>query len=478
MAFLFGGLHLLPLALTKPGEIKMKNTTKKELTTSTVQNLQLLELKPDELIPWASNPRTHSDQQIEQLASSIREFGFTAPVLTDEDYNVLAGHARIKAAEKAGLGAVPVRVISGLTDTQKRAYVIADNRISLDAEWDLEILQSEFELILNEEYDYELTGFTMPEIDSVLEYAPSDQPVTDKKDPSDLSEEDHEIEKVTRRGDLWLLGKKHRILCGNALEEDPYKQLMNDELAEMIFTDPPYNVKTGGHIRVDDKGHKDFMMAAGEMSEKEFADFLYKSLKQIHDHSQDGSICYACMDWRHIPELLNAANKVYGRPKQMCVWSKNNGGMGTFYRSQHELIFLFKKGEATHINNFGLGENGRYRTNVWNYAGVNTFKKNREEELDMHPTVKPVEMVADAILDCSNRKGIILDPFLGSGTTIIAAEKTGRRGFGMDLDPEFVDVSIKRWKRLYPDIPIIHQETGQSYNQIATKRTKKEKKHV
>jgi DNA modification methylase len=238
----------------------------------------------------------------------------------------------------------------------------------------------------------------------------------------------------------------------------------------MVFTDPPYNVKIDGHVcGLGSVHHKPFEMAAGEMSESEFTRFLATSMALMARYSVDGAIHDICMDWRHMGELLAAAEGNYSDQKNLCVWNKTNAGMGAFYRSKHELVFVFKVGTASHINNFGLGGGGRYRTNVWDYAGVNTFKPGRMDELSMHPTVKPLPLIIDALKDCSTRRGIVLDPFVGSGTTLLAAEKTGRIGRCIELDPYYVDTAIGRWQALTGK-PAVHVESGLSFDELAAQR--------
>nr|WP_315459137.1 site-specific DNA-methyltransferase [uncultured Sphingorhabdus sp.] len=395
-----------------------------------------------ELKPHDKNARTHSKRQIEQIAKSIKRFGFVNPVLLDKDGNILAGHGRIEAAKAIGLASVPTLDIGAMSDAERRAYIVADNRLAELAGWDSELLVLELEAILEAMPDFDIgaIGFDDGELDALLSAG------------EDAAEEDQipEVEAgkraVTKPGDIWQLGN-HRIMCGDARDWAALDQLMNGEVAQMIFTDPPYNVKVDGHIcGMGSVKHREFAMASGEMSKAEFTGFLGDVLTNLARVSSDGSIHYVCMDWRHIGELLEAGEKAYAELKNLVVWNKDNGGMGTFYRSKHELVFVFKNGTAAHINNFGLGEKGRYRTNVWDYAGVNSLKKGRDEELAMHPTVKPVAMVADAIRDCSNRNGSVLDVFSGSGTTIIAAERTGRRCYAMELDPLYVDVAIRRWQ--------------------------------
>ena len=395
-----------------------------------------------ELAPHDKNPRTHSKRQIEQIAKSIKRFGFVNPVLLDKDGNILAGHSRIEGAKSLGLESVPTLDIGSMSDAERRAYIVADNRLAELAGWDSELLGLKMEAILEAMPDFDVgaIGFDDGELDALLAVG---------EDPAE-SDQIPEIAPgkpaVARLGDIWELGN-HRIMCGDARDRSALDLLMNGEVAQMIFTDPPYNVKVDGHICGSGSvKHREFAMASGEMSKGEFTAFLDEVLTNMARVSSDGSIHYVCMDWRHIGELLDAGENAYSELKNLVVWNKDNGGMGTFYRSKHELVFVFKNGTAAHINNFGLGEKGRYRTNVWDYAGVNSLKKGRDEELAMHPTVKPVAMVADAIRDCSSRSGPVLDAFSGSGTTIIAAERTGRRCYAMELDPLYVDVAIRRWQ--------------------------------
>jgi DNA modification methylase len=388
------------------------------------------------------NPRTHSRKQIRQIAGSIETFGFTNPVLIDEKGGIIAGHGRVAAAKLLGMNEVPTVRLAEMSEAQKRAYIIADNKLAENAGWDRELLALELQYIteLDPEFDLTLTGFEMAEIDLVLD-GDGNNTASDA-----LPEIDPSAPVVSRPGDLWQLGP-HRLLCGDARSGASHTALLGGERARMIFTDPPFNVPIGGHVSGLGKiKHDEFVMASGEMSAAEFVAFLGTVLGQLATHSTDGSLHFVCMDWRHAFELLSAARPVYAEFKNLCIWNKDNGGMGSLYRSKHELVFLFKNGTAPHINNVALGRHGRYRTNVWDYAGVNTLKRGRQAELTMHPTVKPVALVADAIKDCSNRGDIILDAFAGSGTTIIAAEETGRRGYALELDPRYVDVAVRRWQ--------------------------------
>jgi DNA modification methylase len=395
------------------------------------------------LRPWARNARTHSKKQIRQVADSIRTFGFTSPVLIDAEHTILAGHCRVQAAKLLCMATVPCIRIETMTPAEKRAYVLADNKLALNAGWDEDLLAEELQALLADDlgFDIGITGFSIPEIDGLIEGLTPEEP----GDPEDdwLPEPGPPR---CRLGDVWQLGP-HRLICGDALGPDVVGQLMDGETARMVFTDPPYNVKIDGHVGGSGRiKHREFAMASGEMSTDEFTAFLRTSFRNLANACIDGAIVYICMDWRHMQEVLDAADGVFAELKNLIVWVKDNGGMGTFYRSRHELIFAFKVGAAPHVNSFELGQHGRYRTNVWQYRGVNTLKAGRMAELELHPTVKPVQMIADAIRDVSGRGEIVLDLFGGSGSTLIAAEKTGRRAHLCELDPVYCDRIIRRWE--------------------------------
>jgi DNA modification methylase len=425
----------------------------------------LIDRPPGDLKPWPGNPRTHNDKQLAKLKTSIQKFGFTAPVLVDEAGFILSGNGRVQAAKALELPTIPTRIITGLSEAKKRAYVIADNKLAQLAGWDATLLKGELELLIAENFDIETTGFSTAEIDILFDGA--EEP--SGSDPNDLQPDDIPAEVVSRQGDLWRLGS-HSLLCGDALNPDNYKTIMQGALAQMVISDPPYNVPIDGHVCGSGKIHHDeFKMASGEMTAGEFTAFLNTAFYHTHASSQDGAVHFYFMDWRHTLEIQKAAHPLFGSPLQLCVWVKDNAGMGTFYRSQHELVFVFKKGEASHINNFELGQHGRYRTNVWAYAGVNTFKAKGYELLNLHPTVKPVSLIADALRDCSHRQGIILDPFAGSGTILIAAERTGRQARAIELDPQYVDVGVMRWQRVTGKQAVL-DATGQTWDQVRASR--------
>ena len=396
-----------------------------------------------DLKPWARNARTHSRKQVRQIADSIEAFGFTNPVLIDEDRTILAGHGRVAAAELLGMKTVPCLRLDYMTEAEKRAYVLADNKLALNAGWDDDLLVAELGALISEDLDFDIgvTGFSIPEIDALMDTVAPEEP----GDPADEDVPDAVPARV-QPGDVWQLGQ-HRLICGDARDPQVLDALMEGEAARMIFADPPYNVPIDGHV--GNSGaiqHREFAMASGEMTSSEFTGFLTTSMRNLADQSLDGSIHFLCMDWRHMPEMLAAGETVYDELKNLIIWVKDNGGMGTFYRSRHELIFAFKKGDAPHTNTFELGQHGRYRTNVWQYRGVNSRRAGRLEELSMHPTVKPVQMIADAIRDVSGRGEIVLDSFAGSGATLIAAEKSGRRARLCELDRVYCDRILTRWE--------------------------------
>jgi DNA modification methylase len=410
------------------------------------------------------NARTHSKHQIKQIADSIQAFGFTNPVLLDETNTIIAGHGRVSAAKLLGIAEVPTIQLKDLSADAIRAYVIADNKLAENAGWDKSILAIELQHLLkiDTEFDITVTGFEIPEIDLLL--SPGDV----APDADDLFEIEESAQPVTQVSDLWKLGK-HRILCGNAMEEASYSKLLDTKRAGVVFIDPPYNVKIDGYV--SGKGairHREFPMASGEMSEAEFTSFLTSSLELLVSHSKPGSVHFVCMDWKHAGELIAAGKHVYDSLLNVCVWVKNTGGMGSFYRSQHELVFVFRNGKEKHRNNVQLGQFGRNRTNVWEYPSINSVSKSSDEGnlLALHPTVKPVRLVADALLDCSARGDLVIDAFLGSGSTLIAAERTGRVCYGIELDPLYVDTAIRRWQRHTGD-HAIHAVSGKPFDDIA-----------
>lgn len=418
------------------------------------------------LKPYAGNARTHSKKQIRQIASSIQRFGFTNPVLISDDDEIIAGHGRVLAAKELGVGMVPTLRLSHLSPAERRAYVLADNKLALNAGWDTEILAIELQALIDIDFDVSLTGFSLAEVDLTLDRAR--EGATDEVAPTDVIPQPPAAP-VSCRGDLWLLGR-HRLLCGDARNRGDYGLLLGNEPVDLVFTDPPYNVPIDGHVcGLGVQHHREFAMASGEMSRDAFAAFLAQTLSHAAAVCRDGAIAFVCMDWRHMGELLEAGATAFTELKNVCVWNKTNGGMGTFYRSKHELIFVFKVGSAPHTNSFGLGDTGRYRTNVWDYPGVSSISAHRLDDLAMHPTVKPTALVADAIRDCSKRGDIVLDGFGGSGTTLIAAETCGRRARLIEFDPIYCDTIVTRWERLTGKQATLNQ-TGECFEDVMQNR--------
>jgi len=416
------------------------------------------------LRPFGGNARRHSRKQLAQIAASIQKFGFTNPVLITDDNQILAGHARVDAAKSLGMSEVPTVRLSQMTEADRRAYVIADNKLALNAGWDTEVLAAEMQALIEIGFDVELTGFSLAEID--LTIAAAEQSKPSGKDGNDDQIPPLRTTAVTRLGDVWLLGR-HRLLCGDARESTSYAALMGDERAQLMFTDPPYNVPIMGHVcGLGRTQHREFAMAAGEMTSTQFTGFLRSTLGNGAAYCADGSIAFICMDWRHMTELSEAGRTIFNELKNVCVWNKTNGGMGTFYRSKHELVFVFKVRDAPHVNTFGLGDTGRYRTNIWDYPGVNSPHPGCSSELEMHPTVKPVALVKDAILDCSRRGAIVLDMFGGSGTTLIAAERSGRTARLIEFDPLYCDVIVRRYEELTGRSGRL-EATGQEFATVA-----------
>lgn len=422
-------------------------------------------LPPETLTSNPRNPRIHSKKQLRQLTESIRRFGFVVPILVDKNRQVIAGHGRLLAAREAGMAQVPVICADHLNPAEAQAFMIADNRLTENARWDEALLKEHFiELSrLELDFDLEITGFDTAEIDLfILDEGKGDAQETQEEEVVSAGPP------ICRPGDLWGLGS-HRILCADSLLPTSYGKLLGDTKVQMVFTDPPYNVPVQGHVSgLGKHQHREFAMASGEMSSSEFQQFLQTVLQRFTEVSTSGSLHYICMDWRHLQDLLSAGQHCYDSLRNICVWVKDNGGMGSLYRSRHEMVAVFRNGSAPHCNTVELGKHGRYRTNVWEYAGASSFARLDSEEGDLlalHPTVKPVNLVADAILDCTRRGWAVLDAFLGSGTTLIAAEKTGRCCFGIELDPLYVDTAIRRWQT-WTGQEAVHTESGKTFAEL------------
>jgi DNA modification methylase len=417
----------------------------------------------DLLKPNPGNARTHSKRQIRLIADSMQACGNNSPILVDGELTVISGHARLLASRQLAFSEVPTISLEHLSPTQVQAFMIADNKLAELAGWDDALLGEQLRLLseMSLDFNLELTGFEIAEIDALIE---GPLKATDRADEAAVPAEGPA---VSRPNDLWLLDR-HRIYCGSALDEAAYRALMDEDRAAVVFTDPPYNVPIEGHVSGLGKiHHPEFAMASGEMDPAAFIEFLTRACGLLASHSRDGALHYLCIDWRHAFELLSAGKKVYSELKNCCVWTKDNAGMGSLYRSQHELVLVFKNGRSRHRNNVQLGKHGRHRSNVWNYPCARSFSRSSEEGnlLALHPTVKPVRLIADALLDCTKRGEIVLDGFLGSGTTVIAAERVGRTCYALEIEPLYVDTAIRRWQADTGN-HAIHAETGKTFEEI------------
>jgi DNA modification methylase len=420
----------------------------------------------DEIRPDPRNPRKHSQRQIKKLARIIRRLGCNVPLLLDRNGQLLAGHARYQACRSLGHTELPTICLDHLDEPQARAFMLADNRLAQLGEWDEPLLAEHLaELSQLLDFEVELSGFEIGEIDLCIESLNSGEGATDAADalpPSPSSQRP-----VTHPGDQWLLGE-HCVRCAEALEESSYCDLLNAKRAAMVLSDPPYNVRIEGHVsglgRIQ---HREFVMASGEMNEAEFTLFLSRVCALFARFSTDGSLHYLFIDWRHVGQLLAAGKIAYSELKNLAVWVKNAPGMGSFYRSQHELIAIFKSGPGPHRNNVRLGEYGRNRSNVWPYPSINSAGRAGQEGnlLALHPTVKPSALLADAMMDCTARGDIVLDGFVGSGSTVIAAERTGRRCYALELDPLYVDTVVRRWQAYTRD-RVRHAATGRLFDEM------------
>lgn len=407
-----------------------------------MNNLNIQNIAIARIREYKNNPKLHNRVQITKIRESIREFGFINPVLLDENLEIIAGHGRVAAARDMGMHDVPAIILSHLTDAQKRAYRIADNKLTELGKWSIDLLNLEFTELskLDLNFDLDITGFETGEIDLILDGAGTSDPKNDMVPP--LTDDDRRC----KRGDIWRLGR-HTIICGDALKSESYAAIMGGDKAQMVLTDAPYNVRVKNIGSMGRIKHDEFAMASGEMTSDEFTEFLGTFMRHAKTYSADGALHYFFMDWKHVREIGTAAASVYDEFKNICVWNKTNGGMGSLYRSKHELCFIYKSGHAPHINNIELGAHGRYRTNVWDYAGANAFG-GAKDDLKLHPTVKPVAMLRDAILDVTRRGDIVLDCFLGSGSTLIACELTGRICRGIEIEEKYCDITIKRFETL------------------------------
>ena len=419
----------------------------------------------DSIHPSEHNPRIHDKKQIKLICESITRFDFMNPCLVDGKDRIISGHGRYEAAKRLGLESIPIIRVTHLTEAELRIYMVADNRTGELSTWDKKALALVFKDILEigDGLDITLTGFDMPDVDKTLQVLDQDPVVDSEEEIPETA-----AKPVSRLGDLWQVGD-HFLLCADARDAAAYRRLLGRTKVRQVVTDPPYNVRIDGHVSGLGKvRHREFAVASGELSSEAFKAFLEEVFSNIAAVCVSGALIFAFMDWRHLREILAAGYAVFAELKNLIVWGKGCAGMGSLYRSQHELVTLWKHGKAPHINNVQLGTR-RYRTNLWMYDGMNSFKKGRAEELAMHPTLKPVGMIADALLDCSNRGDAVLDPFAGSCTILIAAEKTGRRAYAIEVDPLYCDVGLRRWQQFTGKQAVL-VDTGKTFDEVTDAR--------
>jgi DNA modification methylase len=393
----------------------------------------------EDLKPYPGSARTHSRAQKAKLKALLARFGQVVPILIDHDNVIVDGHVVLTEWAALGNDQIAVVVCAGRDPAEIKALRLALGRIPQESGWDKTALKAEFESLLELGFDMDLTGFDAVEIDMALAIdEPSAGEVEDAPPPPSSGPP------VAQTGQIWRLGP-HKVACGDSRDATLMARLMDGENADLVLTDPPYNVPISGFV-VGAGRHREFAFASGEMTPAQFTEFLHDGLAPSVEVLRDGAIAYVFMDWRHLEELLGAVKALKLTMLNLCVWAKSNAGMGSLYRSQHELVFVLKKGAAPHVNNVELGKHGRSRSNVWTYRGMSSFGAERDELLASHPSVKPLQLVADALKDTSRRGDIVLDPFLGSGTTLLSAHRTGRRCRGVEFDPAYVDLIIARWE--------------------------------
>ena len=421
----------------------------------------------EQLTPDPGNARRHSGAQIRKIARAIELFGFNAVLVVDAQFKIVVGHARYEALKLLGETHAQVIVLDDLTPDQIKAYAIADNRLSELSSWDEEALARSLKELSDIDLNFEIeaTGFDTPEIATRIQSLDGDDDGLDLADDFDRATDPA----VTQPGQMWRAGE-HTIAQGDARDPLILSRLVDGEEIAASFADPPYNVPINGHASgLGRVKHRDFAMAVGEMSKADFTAFLTTFLVNARNRARKGAIFYVCMDWRHVDELSASAAAAECEVINICVYVKSSAGMGAFYRSQHELVFVLKVAGASHVNNVQLGRFGRNRTNAWHYPSAGrSLRRGKRRALELHPTPKPVRMVADAILDCTNPGDLVLDPFLGAGATLLACEKTGRRCRAIEIDPIYIDTAIERWQRMTGRQAV--DLTGRSFNAIRADR--------
>lgn len=416
--------------------------------------------------PSTKHPRQCTQRQTESASLLISSAGIMLPIIVDKNGEIIIGEEWFHSYKSLRIEKVPIIRANNLSASQLSMLKIGFYKIIDLGHFDEKKLADEVKILCDTifEFNLQIIGFDPAEEDSIISKCDliEDMHIVDEgNDESELPEID---ERISKLGDEWQLGE-HILFHGDSTSENSYKNLLGENEVDCVITDPPYNVKSNKIGGKGKKKHPDFIQGSGEFSEGEFVEFLCSFLRHCITSLKDGGLLYSYMDWRNIYALEIAARKSNLKLMNFCVWNKNNGGMGSMYRSKHELVPVYKKGTKPHCNNIQLGKHGRYRTNVWDYAGVNSFKSDRMAELDMHPTVKPVDMIADIIRDCTKRNHIVLDPFCGSGTILIACEMTNRKARAIELDGQYVDTAIRRWEK-YTGKKAILVSTGQVFQDV------------
>jgi DNA modification methylase len=445
-------------------------TTTPKPTSKGVDHDQLLayELTPiADLIPSARNAREHGASQLDDLADSVNAFGIISPVIIDSRNHIYAGHGRVEAAKRAGKTSIATLRVEHLSEAQLRLYAIADNKIAERSTWNDNALALEFRDLRIDapELNLALSGFEHPKIE--LKIASLDQ--SSWSDLDKAPDPDEAEEPITRLGDVWEFADDHRLACGDSTSPEVVRLLLGDDIVDLVVSDLPYNLDEKVYSGNGKNKHGNFAMAAGEMSREQFVTFLVAFFTVVLPFLRSGALLYGFMDWRHIADLLAAGDQLSFDLKNLIVWDKGKGGMGALYRSAHELIAVFKHGTGKHTNNVMLGKHGRDRHNIWRYAGMNRFGGGRDRALALHATVKPIQLLSDLLLDASYQGDIVFDGFGGSGSTMIAAHKMGRRSRLIELDPRYCDVTIQRFINAFGEEPV-ERSSGMTFSDVSALR--------
>ncbi len=452
-------------------EIVNTATSHSQLKNDLFRELSIFWLATDLIDAAPRRVRRALKKQIEGVVDAITAFGFRVPILVQktpggERYQVVDGHSRLEAARRLGAEQLPCILVDDLSDADVRRLTLSLNKLQETGQWDHEALTLEINEIIEIDGDISIPGFDLPEIEAIR-FGVGE---TGDADPADTISEDALARKapVACPGDVWILGD-HRLLCGTARDGAAIAAQLDGDVADVIFTDAPYNVPISGHVSTVKGRHPEFAEASGEMTREDFVGFLAETIGNATACLKPGGVLFSCMDWRHAVEMSEALDALGLNLLNICVWVKDAAGMGGLYRSQHEFVFVAMRPGDRALNNVQLGKYGRNRSNVWSYAGATGGARDANDNFKAHPTVKPIRMFMDALLDVSAHEDIVLDPFLGSGTTLLAAERTGRRCIGVEIEPRYIDLAIRRWQEMTGD-GAIQTKTGKTFEELALLR--------